>query len=253
MALTALCIRTSGIRWSRGSLLAIFLAGGTLLFCGCDQLTGLVATPVHAKTAEDDIAAFLTYQDALVGKTATEVEEVFGKPKGIFERRSGTTWMYSRWRVEFDSAGSVRSLERDIAATRSGEKGAAESMALAPGPVPTSAAAPSGNSIVRIANGGQRVDLKSVMPSGKVVVVDFYADWCGPCRRIAPHLEALAKDDPDLVLVKVDIVKWGTPVTDQYKIHSVPNVRVFDRNGSPIGQPTSSFSQIQANVKKAGA
>ena len=46
---------------------------------------------------------------------------------------------------------------------------------------------------------------------GKLVLFDFYADWCGPCRQISPHLERLAQSDPDVVLVKVDIVDWGPP------------------------------------------
>lgn len=89
--------------------------------------------------------------------------------------------------------------------------------------------------------------LKSEIP----VLVDFYADWCGPCRTIAPHLEELANGHPDVVLLKIDIVAWGTPVADQFGINSIPNVRVFDRTGRQIGEPTSSFGKVQAYVSKA--
>ena len=228
------------------------LLGAAVVLSGCDQLAGMGAARVEARATEDDIEAFLTYQDALVGKSTEEVRKVFGKPKGMFERRSGMTWMYSRWVVEFDSEGTVLGLERDIAATRSGDGSAVKSMALAATPVAALAGGGPAKSIVKVSNGGQRVDLNSLMPSGKVVIVDFYADWCGPCRNIAPHLEQMANANPDVVLVKIDIVKWGTPVTQQYQINSVPNVRVFDRNGRQVGSSTSSLSKIQSFVKQAG-
>ena len=97
------------------------------------------------------------------------------------------------------------------------------------------------------------VDLNSLMPAGKITVVDFYADWCGPCRQISPHLEKLVSENSDVVLVKVDIVKWGTPVTEQHDINSVPNIRVFDRNRKPIGNPTSSLSAVKSYLSKAGS
>lgn len=46
--------------------------------------------------------------------------------------------------------------------------------------------------------------LKSARETNDLVICDFYADWCGPCIRMEPHLEKLAKN-MDLVLIKVDI------------------------------------------------
>ena len=110
----------------------------------------------------------------------------------------------------------------------------------------------SGASVVRVvSNGGKNVRLKSYMKPGKVTVVDFYADWCGPCRQISPALERLAKNDPGVNLVKVDIVRWGTPVTKQFNIQSIPSVRVFNARGKPIGAPTHQLPQIMKNVAAA--
>jgi thioredoxin 1 len=107
------------------------------------------------------------------------------------------------------------------------------------------------DAVRKISNGGRRIDLASLLVSGKVTVVDFYADWCGPCRRISPHLERLVRSDADVYLRKVDIVKWGTPVTKQFGIRSVPNIRVFDRNGRMVGSGTSNLNLVQQYVRQA--
>jgi thioredoxin 1 len=39
-----------------------------------------------------------------------------------------------------------------------------------------------------------------------VTVVDFYADWCGPCKQLSPSLEQMARTDPEIALRKIDIV-----------------------------------------------
>ena len=95
------------------------------------------------------------------------------------------------------------------------------------------------------------MDLPALMAPGKITIVDFYAEWCGPCRRISPQLEQLTKDDPDVVLLKIDIVNWETPVTRQFGIASVPNVRVFGRTGSQLGDATSDVSLVTKRVEQA--
>lgn len=59
------------------------------------------------------------------------------------------------------------------------------------------------------------------------VMVDFYADWCGPCRRLAPELSALAdawKGNAILVKVNVDDQR---EIAASYRISSIPDIRVF--------------------------
>ncbi len=100
-------------------------------------------------------------------------------------------------------------------------------------------------------DGGKLVNLNDLLVPGKITLVDFYANWCEPCKKIAPYLEYLAKKDPEIYLRKVDIVKWGTPVTIQYGIRSIPDVRVFDRNGRMVGRPTFNFNEILSYVARA--
>ena len=63
------------------------------------------------------------------------------------------------------------------------------------------------------------------------VVVDFWADWCPPCKILGPVLEKLAKDyDGKFVLAKADVNQSRQKAT-QYKVMSIPNVKMFKNGG----------------------
>ncbi len=96
------------------------------------------------------------------------------------------------------------------------------------------AASGSSRKVEKINNKGARVDVARHLVAGQVTIVDFYADWCPPCRQIAPFLEQLAERDPEVYLRKVDIEKWGSPVAEQYKINSIPRIEIYDRQGRPV-------------------
>jgi thiol-disulfide isomerase/thioredoxin len=98
----------------------------------------------------------------------------------------------------------------------------------------TMAAARRGEPIKVISHGAQ-VDMNQHLVPGNVTVIDFYADWCGPCREFSPSLEQLARDDAEIALRKIDIVNWKTAVAQQFNIHSIPQVNVYDRNGHLVG------------------
>jgi len=88
---------------------------------------------------------------------------------------------------------------------------------------------------VEVISHGTQVDITRHLALGNVTVVDFYADWCGPCKRLSPSLEQMARTDPEIALRKIDIVNWKTPVVRQYNIHSVPQVNVYNRGGRLVG------------------
>ncbi|MCQ2753183.1 MAG: thioredoxin family protein [Bacilli bacterium] len=64
----------------------------------------------------------------------------------------------------------------------------------------------------------------------KEVLVDFYADWCEPCKKIDPHLKKLAKECPHLTILKINIDKFHIAAA-MYHITSVPTFILF-QNGS---------------------
>jgi thioredoxin 1 len=99
---------------------------------------------------------------------------------------------------------------------------------------------------------GAQVDINQHLALGSVTVVEFYADWCGPCRLLSPSLEQMAQTDPEVALRKIDIVRWGTPVSQQFNIHSVPQVNVYDRGGRLVGNVFGvDFDRVKAYVAQA--
>ena len=89
---------------------------------------------------------------------------------------------------------------------------------------------------------------------GRVVVVDYYADWCPPCRRLAPVLEGIAKSSNGKVLLgKVDVDKDGG-LGQKNGVSNIPDVRIFvngkqvERMVGPSGEVAR--QKIQAHVSK---
>ena len=99
---------------------------------------------------------------------------------------------------------------------------------------------------------GERVDIKQHLVPGRVTIVEFYADWCGPCKVIAPWLAQFVKSDPQVVLRKIDIVNWSSPVVQQYNVHSIPHFMVYGRNGQLVGEVRGvSTDEVQQYVAQA--
>lgn len=65
-----------------------------------------------------------------------------------------------------------------------------------------------------------------------LVVIDFFAKWCGPCKMISPKIEELAKEYPDVVFLKVDVDECEE-IASEYDISSMPTF-VFVKNGSKL-------------------
>jgi thiol-disulfide isomerase/thioredoxin len=109
---------------------------------------------------------------------------------------------------------------------------------------------------VEVIDHGSQVDIAKHLSPGNVTIVDFYADWCGPCKMISPYLEQMAKTDPEIALRKIDIINWNTPVVKQYGIHAIPQINIYDRSGklvgTVIGPNRQSVDRYVAQAKNGG-
>lgn len=65
-----------------------------------------------------------------------------------------------------------------------------------------------------------------VLKSDKPVLVDFYADWCGPCRMVAPLMEEIAAENPHIKVCKVDI-DAEQDLAMEYRVMSIPTLMTF--------------------------
>lgn len=65
-----------------------------------------------------------------------------------------------------------------------------------------------------------------------VSLIDFYGDWCGPCKRLAPTVVGIAEERPDLTVGKVN-VDDSPELAAKYGIVSIPTLIIF-KNGTPV-------------------
>ena len=89
---------------------------------------------------------------------------------------------------------------------------------------------------------------KELMTGDKPVVVDFWAEWCGPCRMIGPIIEELAEEYKDKAVIGKMNVDENDDVPVEYGIRSIPTV-LFFKNGGLVDKHVGAGSKNQFEEK----
>ncbi|KAF7998353.1 hypothetical protein HCN44_009751 [Aphidius gifuensis] len=83
----------------------------------------------------------------------------------------------------------------------------------------------------------------------KLIVIDFFATWCGPCKMIAPKYEELSKENTNVVFLKVD-VDDNEEIAIKYEISSMPTF-VFIKNNQVVHQfAGASLDKLKDSIQK---
>ena len=82
---------------------------------------------------------------------------------------------------------------------------------------------------------------KEVLQSEKPVLLDFYADWCGPCRMVLPIVEELAEENSHIKVCKVNVDEEQA-LAAQFQVYSIPSLFVL-KNGQIVNQSVGAKSK----------
>jgi len=79
-------------------------------------------------------------------------------------------------------------------------------------------------------------NFEEVVTSNDIVVVDYWADWCGPCKSFGPIFEKVSEDFPDAVFAKVD-TQNEQEIAAFFQIRSIPTLMIFREKVVVFSQP----------------
>lgn len=82
-----------------------------------------------------------------------------------------------------------------------------------------------------------------VMNCDKPVLIDFYADWCGPCRMVAPIVAEIAEEHPEYKICKVNVDEEGA-LAEKFEVMSIPALFVI-KDGKVADQSVGARPKVQ--------
>ena len=96
-------------------------------------------------------------------------------------------------------------------------------------------------------------NFEQVVTGNPLVIVDYWAPWCGPCRGFAPVFEKVAEANPDIVFAKVNTDE-EQGIAQHFQIRSIPTLMVFKEQvivfSNPGALPQGAFEQVVAKAKE---
>ena len=84
---------------------------------------------------------------------------------------------------------------------------------------------------------------EEVIKSEKPVLIDFYADWCGPCKMLSPIIDEVAEENTDIKVVKVN-VDDAQDLAMKYQVMSIPTLVVI-KNGEEVNRSVGLIDKSQ--------
>lgn len=93
-------------------------------------------------------------------------------------------------------------------------------------------------------------NIKGIINSGKPVVIDFWAEWCGPCRMVGPSIEELSKEYAGQVEIGKMNVDENVDTPNEYGIRNIPTI-LFIKGGQIVDKQIGAVSKaaLEAKVK----
>ncbi len=96
-------------------------------------------------------------------------------------------------------------------------------------------------------------NFSEVIDNNDIVIVDFWAEWCGPCKSFAPTFEAAAEANSDVVFAKVN-TEEQQELGAMFQIRSIPTLMIFKEQvvvfSQPGAVPASGLDQLVGNAKE---
>jgi thioredoxin 1 len=96
-------------------------------------------------------------------------------------------------------------------------------------------------------------DFDTTITGNDIVLLDFWASWCGPCRQFAPVFEAMSEQHPDIVFAKIN-TEEERDIAAQFQIRSIPTLMVFREQiivyAQPGALPPAALASIVEKVKE---
>jgi thiol-disulfide isomerase/thioredoxin len=106
---------------------------------------------------------------------------------------------------------------------------------------------------------GGPVNLEKRIVKGRTTIIDFYSEYCPPCKRIAPFLKKLEARREDIAVIRIDInrtgvegIDWDSPVAKQFRLKSIPHFIIISPWGKFICEGKEAYNYVIQQLRAEG-